>query len=711
MTDTVTVSHIEVIQSIQDIDNTVVLIKRKKTYARVYIGIIESDLEQEYVVSGKLKFSQADERSDPGHEESINAITLKTNESQNLDKQRLSWDLSLNFEITDAIKYVDAALSLELVKIKLNSPTSGESRTVVPIGEKDCEIPNTQIFGSSRLYCTALVFRYWDTGIQQYVEPAPERVDLIRQFVVSSFPFAESFIEWNTVHVMAIDEFRALNKVGDYREDQNEEVSKELRELLLQTILHRNQDLSADGADSCRDIRTLYLGVFDDPSGRLGGAAIDSPAFAAHNIVGVTVADLNGQTGAHELAHMLGRKHPGVPDRKRFGPQIGQHKEDKSAEVPEHGFLSNKKDRCIGLHRDPRSTDPKIYEYNLWFDLMTYRLPQWISRYTYEGIRDRLGKLFSNTNKSSFKVKSEYNWLVIGEYDLGRNTGKILYVLPTSYKVSEIEDSQIRIKCNYKNDTTKEVYVQHRLDTQQDMPAFGIFQANIFTENLKDIVLRIEDSDVDKYAMLEEPLSTELSGLGDRFDDILDNPGGNSKKPTSIENGWQYLEDTSTLMVFTYSVEDDEYWLRFKWKKFNIQVVTTIQCKKPLEKSCWETVLVTTRRKGKAWISPTFVEKYYSSDDLIDGKCNTPPYSFGVKNYRPVRDRANDKLTFRVVIVAGFEKFPSSIHTVSPFIEFPRMGLRNKAERDAYIRNLSQDEQERYKKQPNRPGRFRSLRD
>lgn len=701
MIGTLSVLHIEVIQAIQNIKNDIEIIKGKKTYARVFFELADDAYEQEYKITGMLRVN--------GEKKLIDCICplgITNSNNRSLDQQRLNWACSLNFDVSDSVANTNGNLDLQLASLK--SIVSGKATDLQINGDEGvCEIPENQLVESPYLYCTALVLRYWDSHHQEYIEPIAEKVDLIRQFVASAFPVAEKNIIWNSIHVSATDEFASLNELVGYEDDQNEVVPKQLRELLLQTALHRNQDLYGDGEGECRDVRTLYLGVFDDPHNRLGGAAIDSPEFPTHNIAGVTVVDLNGQTGAHEIAHALGRKHPGVPDKTLYGTEIGQHKEDESLNVPEHGFLSDRDNPCVGIYSDPRSSEPEIYEHNLWFDLMTYRYPQWISGYTYTGLMERLGTMNAAESKSRYEAGSN-EWLVIGKYDLGRKTGEILYVLPTSYKTIEsrlagdpnklleqekkvgikLNGSAMKIRRHFNNDAEPELTpVYHRPAKGKDMPAFGIFQISIDIEYLAAIELIVAGTVVDRFSGKAGDTDKNIGVIINS----LDQQSSNADSLISIENCDQYFdENRASVLVLIYSVEDDEYHLKFNWpENGGAQIVSTFQCENPNRTGLWETVLVTSQQRGAVWISPNFVSMY-DSDDGGYAKPALPPYSFLNKKSRSIRDRSRDKLRYRVIFTSGFSK--------------------NKFQPEDKLQPLIELEKSWKLKLPNRSGTFRSLR-
>lgn len=754
MKETVIVKKIEVVQAIQNESHDVKLIKGKKTYARVYIDEIKSRNEGEYRVDGELHCVQKNGNKFIVNKKvsSLESISVRTNEKRDWQKDRLDWRKSLNFDITNQIGKVDYDLKLEFTSLKLISLDQKKPDNIQLNGDPRLVIDKDKLRGSPGLCITALVIGFWDSYLGEYVEPAPASVELIRHFVSAALPLDEGSIKWNVINVRASGRFRALAKTSKFREDLDEVVSRELRELLLQTVLHRNQDLyfkvntqgGAQVNDDRRDIRTLYLGVFDDPSGRLGGAAADSPDFVAHNIVGVAVADPSGQTGCHELAHMLGRKHPGVPLKRIYGPQIGQSQEDDChPEISEQGFLSNAADnKSIGLHCDPRSSTPRVFEHNYWHDLMTYRDPQWVSNYTYEGLRKRLGLLFVNFTKDKFESKHPNQWLIIGEYDLGRKTGSILYALPTTYETGEPKDkdgnettSEIKMECHYAGKDKPVIrYVAHRTEAVKDMPTFGIFQVTVDGRGLNEVELKVLEIPVDKYSALGGQNDMILKYLKGEYNKTMADPD----KPElrlKIENGRQYIRESGKPMVFFYSVKRDAYLLRFNWRRtikkatgqqgsqnqgstdlqINTQIVTTIKCKKPSE-DCWETVLVTTRQRGVAWVSPNFVERP-GLDEEENGKDLTePPYSFVEKRSRKIADRKEDKLTYKVIVTSGFTEFELNEQIDQrPKIQFPRSSFQNMKERTAHIDALEEESRNKeariYKRRVNQAGSFRPLRD
>lgn len=614
--------HLEISQSVQDFENSIPLIRGKRTYARAYVDHDSFTGFAEGVYRARLHLT------DPVKEfASLNSVSLDPKNPVSRNRQRVNWDLSFNFEFDPGWdKKLDKFNTgdLELVLDSSDTPTRLKA---------DDDSKEFTVVASPCLKVTCLLLRYWNDEAEEYIMPDPLQVDTIREFVVSAFPVAEDSVEWNTITVQATNDFQSLNKLTKPGPVAEEAASLAIRELLLQATVHRNMDTYHEPKIEWRnthDIRTIYLAVFDDPSDRLGGAATDSPKFPVHNIAGAAMVDLSGQIGAHELAHMLGLDHPGVPWHKKYGPHLGQRLEDdelkKKYKKPKkkyvyQGFLNVDSATAQGLHISPQLRTPRIYEPNLHFDLMTYREPQWLSDYSYRKIRQRLYELYQYGKKTSYTTQIDSR-VVIGEYDLNRQTGRILFVLPTSYNGLDLQlrkfkaeliktkdavmPSQLenydqitdQLKINLiatikddkdatdtEDDATCErvkkdniwykictYQVYHRLpddgrEKQRDMPNYGIFQATIETNKLEKIELKVAGNVVDVFEAVSTQQEYEyITLLKDLVDSLEKNTWDQVQAVTRIEHPARYMRNNKNLaLLFYYDVIEDEYYLRFNW--------------------------------------------------------------------------------------------------------------------------------------------------
>ena len=733
--------HLEISQSVQDMENSIPLIRGKRAYARAYFDHDQVEGLAKGVYRAHLHLTSPEATFI-----SLTSLSLDSEIPVSSDRQRLNWDLSFNFNFEfypdwENVPDEIATGTLELIPDSDGGPIELEA---------DDDSKNFSVEASPDLKVTCLLLRYWSAEAGDYVMPDPVQVDTIRDFVVSAFPVAEKNLEWNTITVQATNDFQALSKLTKAGPEAEETASLAIRDLLLQTTVHRNMDAYKNPNTDTRkdwennhDIRTIYLAVFDDPSEQLGGAAADSPTFPVHNVAGAAVVDLNGQIGAHELAHILGRQHPGVPRRIKYGPYLGQRMEDEEpknkseANGKEYmGFLNVESATAQGLHISQKLKAPRIYEPNLYFDLMTYREPQWLSDYSYLGIKERLGKLYEEAKKAVYTTDGE-TWVVIGDYDLNRQIGRILFVLPTLYKgldlqlreYEEIEESnkptlpdqldaydkikdqlEIKLLCSLEGlEEDVEHIVYHRLpdnrnetgDKRLDMPNFGIFQATIETGQLEKIKLQVAGNIVDVF-------EGDIPGRASKYLNLLDalvvslqeDTEGEQQEVIRIEDPDRYMKTHEKRSLFYYDVIEDEYYLRFNWlakfegdesyeerrnKLLDSKIISAIQCKRPkIEQSDadeWVTVVVNNQRKGNVWISPDLVNREeYSTDSDFRGKVF---YSLLSKKARSLKSISKDSIEFRILFSAGFDKAIIPPVTTTAKIRFPNEFLQNQQDRSA----------------------------
>ena len=272
----------------------------------------------------------------------------------------------------------------------------------------------------------------------------------------------------------------------------------------------RNQDISQNALslNSIPDSRTdeecvfspdtLYIGVLNDPSGRFGGSSQDSPGFATPHVVAFAEVQPDGQIAAHEFGHILGRLHPGIPDKRVHGRlgQTDQYELSESEKDPDPdplGHISKQtaksEDLIVGVRWRDGKREPEILAPNDYFDLMTYRYPKWLSKHTYEGILCRLRDIQS-THSSS-----DPTWLVIGQYNFNQRTARIGYVLPSELDVTPGQATLARMKNGVyplklqttwldKNGNSVRcdpvpVYTRNNPSTTDNNAAFGVFQHTI----------------------------------------------------------------------------------------------------------------------------------------------------------------------------------------------------------------------------------------
>jgi hypothetical protein len=134
---------------------------------------------------------------------------------------------------------------------------------------------------------------------------------------------------------------------------------------------------------------TRYYGLVSDGGGFMRGCAAGIPSFIASGPTGNAVLypwDTDGESygdwyTGHELAHTWGRSH--VACR---GDEGGP---DPNYPMGESGSIGRRNGQNAYWGFDIYLRGPVVYP-PTWKDVMTYCNNQWISAYTYEGIRSRL---------------------------------------------------------------------------------------------------------------------------------------------------------------------------------------------------------------------------------------------------------------------------------------------------------------------------------
>ena len=496
----------EVVQSIQNVGykdqhgedqgNEVSLLRGKDTYLRVYFS--KKHYHYKYdAFTCKLKISFPNQSILGKEYEVLNEVEF--HENATLMEQRLDWNKSINFKIPgEHLKTVcdenesdknEIEISFSLYEVRFrrkndwnsSGPPSSNffSGKYAPLFKKIFQPPSV-------LNLRLVGYRYSD--FEQSIEVLPTEAELrtIQEFVQSAFPI--STLNCSTIIIDAPREFRKLRSTTTREERALENIDLVYTLMFQHLLAIRNQDISqklavdifdpetTPASFSVNDDKTIYMGVISDPTGRLGGAVMKIPRNPSPHIVAFAEPDPEGALGAHELAHQLGRLHPGIPDSKIHTKFLGQANQYGNGNhfcnscsvsgivkeptrpvedyrcVNRYGLISfdQSNDRKIVLGIDQRKSITKrnILRHDENHDLMTYRFPQWISPHSYEGIlcwiREFEEKDFENgSDKNS--VLTFVN--VIGEYQLNARIGAIKSVLPTSLaseSLYTLEDSEIK---------------------------------------------------------------------------------------------------------------------------------------------------------------------------------------------------------------------------------------------------------------------------
>lgn len=348
----------EITQAVQDLNHSVTLIAGKTTVVRLYLRGTSGP-----AVSVRGAIAVRRSPAEPaGTITSVNAITLDPAQPHDLATCRGDAGLSLNFLLPS---WLTAEGPLSVTAVNVVDAVSGTP------------LPLTGPAGPTVWFKTGPPLRLRVLGVRYpFGSPADMRAPREKDYLAlvswlgRAYPVAEVISSRAVVDAVVPPEFDA------------EDVNAQLAAL-------RSLDMSAGG-----DQRTHYYGLVADSGFFMRGAASGIPTLPDPTTVasGPTGAfpygwDFDGVYGdwygAHELAHTLGRRHPGFcgeshDDLLNYPIKNGQLGDET------HGFVGfDVGDAALGL---PMTALPG----EQWHDVMTYCTFQWISSYTYEGVRRRL---------------------------------------------------------------------------------------------------------------------------------------------------------------------------------------------------------------------------------------------------------------------------------------------------------------------------------
>jgi len=353
---------IEVTQSIQDHNQSVPLIANKRTFVRVYIGVTSGSPA---TVQGELRVarhphgpwtvvpSMGTASLDPGRKGS----TLPE-----LQTRRDNLAYSLNFRLPSTL------IRAGDVTVRLGHVRDATSTQVIPV--KDANTTKTVTLIQSPALRVRVINLQYTTGTPPVTHAASANdIALLRSWLRRTYPVPNLVFSSVTVPATATWPFNS-------------------GQANAQVAAIRALDMAGGG-----DPRTHYYGLVSDGGGFMRGSAAGIPGTPDPSVVasGPTGSSTWGWDndgsygdwyGGHELGHTFGRFHPGF---------CGESHDDPAYPFTA-GQLANNDDAFVGLDAGEASLglSPVALPGTAWHDVMTYCSTQWVSSYTYAGIRDRL---------------------------------------------------------------------------------------------------------------------------------------------------------------------------------------------------------------------------------------------------------------------------------------------------------------------------------
>ena len=414
MSPRIQVLGIEVVQAIQSMVDPIELLAGKRTAVRVYLR--PSGLATGIPVTAMLEVAR------DGRSEAVcsgSSIELQPDEDHpDLEAQRRSLERSLYF----LLEPEQTAIGRVELRLKEVTPILRGDREIGlqvldhdPVRADFKEGPSLSV----RLVC----YRVRDPATGDVHMPTTAHRLAVRSFLERAFPISE--LRWSEITVEPAPGFcPPYSDEGTTLADPGRAWQEKFDLACAHLLAIRARELEED-----QDPETLYYGLVHHPTEFFVGAVSDVPPDARYDVVGIGPAEASdGSYAGHEIAHMLGRLHPGTGE--------GQTREDSHFPDDYGGRLSSAATRHHGFDVGDATHPPGVLPYDQWFDLMTYGEPLWVSAYTYRGLlkalreRDRVRK----RKRAEFASKAEGKpYLhVIGTYELTRGApkGRLAHVFP-----------------------------------------------------------------------------------------------------------------------------------------------------------------------------------------------------------------------------------------------------------------------------------------
>jgi hypothetical protein len=355
------VDEIEVTQAVQNLDDTVPLVARKRTLVRVYLGLESGALN----VEGELRIARtpfgpwlAVASTGPAQLD----VSRSGSSLAQLTARRNQLAYSLNFRVP--LKFTRAG-NLWVRLRKVREAGSGQPVWLSdPVGSK-----RVQFEQSPSLRLRVINLRYSAGNPPTSFAALAGDLEHLRSWLRRAYPVPDLVFSSVTIDATAAWPFTS-------------------GQANAQLAAIRALDMASGG-----DARTHYYGMVSDGGGFMRGSASGipgspDPATVASGPTGSNTWgwDNDGSYGdwygGHELGHTFGRFHPGF---------CNQTHDDNSYPFA-NGQLADADDAFVGLDLGDSALGvaPAALPGTIWHDVMTYCASQWLSSYTYTGIRERL---------------------------------------------------------------------------------------------------------------------------------------------------------------------------------------------------------------------------------------------------------------------------------------------------------------------------------
>ena len=416
------VDGIEVVQVVQDMTHSVPLIAGKATVVRLYLSRPEGGL---ITVRGEISVRRTPSGT-PQNVPSLDTARVRPAQNGQLKAKREDLRLSLNFRLPASLT---TAGRIFVGVSSLTDAATGERIECANCAEQRVEVKFVE---AAPLRVRLFKMRYRSDAQPGGHLPSARDVALFKSWLGRAYPVSRVIFSQATVD-------------SDIRPPFSDDTYNRPN---AQLTAIRNLDIT-NGADQ----RTHYYGMVSDEGEFMRGGASAIPHSPDPKAVASGPTGLPGQAwdtdgsygdwyGGHELAHTFGRRHPGFCN--------GNSANDGNFPF-DNGQLSDDDGKFVGLDvGDPALGIPmKALPGHIWHDVMTYCARQWMSSYTYDGIRRRLlaedalgpspvsgieESVVTSEAASELEVDMASGDFisVVATINLTARTGEILYVNPVT---------------------------------------------------------------------------------------------------------------------------------------------------------------------------------------------------------------------------------------------------------------------------------------
>ncbi len=370
------IDAIEVTQAIQDLNNSVELVAGKPTYVRVHVSSPANQADVYATLSGKRGWSFLTPILSPGNPGGDITVLTSPDRGQINDsfwfQLPSSWTTAGNLTLT-------ARLDPNGAKFDPDSSDNIDSVTVNFLQTPPLRLRlfNVQYTANSSTY---LAGNSHLNSLESWLR---------RAYPINSLQVTRQTFVYPTSGLPNVDTLHSWLALAK----------------LLRIIFN-----SEDG-------RTVYYGVVDDGGGFMRGKAAGIPGTIAAGPSGAGNwgwdfdGSYNDWYGGHEIGHTRFRYHAeycGAGGGVAYPYANGRISPALSGNTAIYGF---------------DITTRAIYDPN-WKDVMTYCSNQWVSDYTYEGIRDYLAGIGLQTSGVQTVTANDF-LIVVGMADLDGNTASL----------------------------------------------------------------------------------------------------------------------------------------------------------------------------------------------------------------------------------------------------------------------------------------------